>query len=62
MCFSQSGSSMHIEDIRVVVAIDAIRWTGHVAQRLIKRNISPDEVLETSHFLPFCIDFLHKKA
>jgi hypothetical protein len=53
---------MHIEDIRVVVAIDAIRWTGHVAQRLIKRNISPDEVLETSHFFPFCIDFLHKKT
>ena len=38
---------MTIEDIQTLVAADAIHWTDHVAKRLIKRRISPDEVLET---------------
>ena len=39
--------SLDIQDIKKLVVADAIHWTDHVAKRLIKRRISPDEVLET---------------
>lgn len=35
-----------ILDVRHLCQDDAVQWTAHVAQRLIKRSISPDEVLE----------------
>jgi len=35
-----------IKTVRRLCQVDAVRWTNHVAQRLIKRDISPDEVME----------------
>lgn len=37
---------MDINTIRNLCMAESIYWTTHVAQRLIKRRISPDEVIE----------------
>lgn len=39
--------SVTIEEIRRLCQLDAIRWSDHVAKRMIKRQISPDEVIYT---------------
>lgn len=41
--------ALNMQDIKTLVVADAIHWTDHVAKRLIKRCISPDEVLEVLH-------------
>lgn len=39
--------SVTIEEIRHLCRADLIRWTGHVAERMVKRQIAPSEVLYT---------------
>lgn len=42
-----SITSITLEEIHRLCQLDAIRWTDHVAKRMLKRQIFPEEVIDT---------------